>query len=289
MCCLLNVACVLSIFTASKADMHGNPGAAVSQRPAGQFRTPHWLVGNCSTVWTSVPGYYRLPYDVQFEELGRWKWNSPFLNKDGAEIGAGMFLSDPIIQDWGNGSWAASARDASRYSPGGITTCCCMYVGAHGRGAPIVLSEYCAANVKGKHAESMADVCTEDAPVVKPCPADNATLRQVFGDPFIEVYSSCTTTADAQMWLSERVHVLEPSADPRKLFSAVLVASAVSVLVGLTYVLQWFRGSGSSGLAGDMHLSSAPALKRSKAGAQWFDGSSISGFAGGDVYIGIEE
>eukprot|EP00746_Dinoflagellata_sp_MGD_P158725 gnl/MRDRNA2_/MRDRNA2_86540_c1_seq9.p1 gnl/MRDRNA2_/MRDRNA2_86540_c1~~gnl/MRDRNA2_/MRDRNA2_86540_c1_seq9.p1 ORF type:complete len:253 (-),score=28.43 gnl/MRDRNA2_/MRDRNA2_86540_c1_seq9:227-985(-) len=244
MCRLLSVVLLLPIFVASTGS---------SKSASNQFRTPHWLVGNCSTIWTSVPGYYKLPYVVQFEEFGHWNWISPILNTGGAEIGKGMFLSDPIVKEWPNGSWAASARDASRYNPGGVTTCCCMYVGSHGPSAPIVLSEYCKSNINGKLAESMSDVCSEDSPAVTPCPADNSTLREIFGDPFIEVYSSCGDESSAvvnadSLSFSENLFVAEECVLLRLSCSVVVMVSAVAVLM---YFWSWFRRSTSSGLAGD--------------------------------------
>eukprot|EP00747_Dinoflagellata_sp_TGD_P020275 gnl/TRDRNA2_/TRDRNA2_127711_c0_seq1.p1 gnl/TRDRNA2_/TRDRNA2_127711_c0~~gnl/TRDRNA2_/TRDRNA2_127711_c0_seq1.p1 ORF type:complete len:280 (-),score=26.22 gnl/TRDRNA2_/TRDRNA2_127711_c0_seq1:578-1417(-) len=197
-----------------------------------KVRTPPWLVGNCKTIWTSVSGYYRLPYVVRFGRFGHWEWTSPFMNENGAEIGEGMFLSAPVVRRWPNGSWAAIARDASRYSPGNVTTCCCMYVGAHGPEAPIVLSEYCNGNLKGKAAEPMARVCNEDASRIQSCPAENETLREVFGDPFIEVYSSCTeeNAADADVGLFENIPVWAADAIPRH---TIAVASTFSMIAGL--------------------------------------------------------
>lgn len=156
-----------------------------------EFRTPSWLVGNCSTIWVSVQSYYKLPYLVEFRSSGSWTWKSPFV-KGGAEFGEGRFLSAPVVLTWPNGSWAATAQDASRYSPGGITTCCCMHVGAHGTGAPIVLSEYCKGDIPGRFHDSMSDVCRDSKAFAQPCPTDNESLREAFGDPFVEVYSSCT-------------------------------------------------------------------------------------------------
>jgi len=207
-----------------------------------EFRTPPWLVGNCSTIWTSVPGYYKLPYQVQFGRFGRWTWKSPLAQGGGAELGEGMFMSAPVVQQWPNGSWAATAHDTSRYSPGGTTVCCCMYVGAHGSGAPIVLSEYCNASVQGTVTETMAEVCTKDDPFFKPCPESNATLREKFGDPFIEVYSSCidesNAAADGEVGLAGRMPAPEQSPPLGQCFS---LFSVISMVVGfMCFWARWF-------------------------------------------------
>lgn len=184
----------LSTFGGCRADSGAAPASGDVPQLGDEHReffTPEALVGDCETIWTSHLDNYKLPYTVHFEPTGSFSWIAPFAHKAGAENGVGVYLSPTVVSKAGSrGEFEAHHFSATRFLPGGTTTCCCEYVGSAGEGSPLVLSDYCRAWEPGRAGESMVDVCT---PYMKqePCPPDNATAALQLGAPFIEVYARC--------------------------------------------------------------------------------------------------
>jgi len=158
--------------------------------------TPRWLVGHCSTVWTSSAGKYKLPYRVEFGTTGFFRWWAPFANGVGKERGSGAYLSSLRTTLHHDGSWETSYFAANRFTPDATnsTNCCCEYIGqAAGAGQPRVLADYCTATVPHSSHLPFEEVCV---PHIRQCPSNNNTALAEMGAPFIEIYSPCTPLAE---------------------------------------------------------------------------------------------
>jgi len=154
-------------------------------------KTPHWLSGHCSTVWTSSVGKYKMPYRVEFGAAGFFRWWAPFSTGVGEERGTGTYLSSLHTIVHQDGSWETGYFGANRFTPdpNNSTNCCCEYVGqAAGNGQPRVLADYCIAVVPNSAHLPFEEVC---APHIRQCPLTNATASAELGPPFIEIYLPC--------------------------------------------------------------------------------------------------
>jgi len=158
--------------------------------------TPRWLVGHCSTVWTSSVGKYKLPYRVEFGTTGFYRWWAPFANGVDEERGSGAYLSSLHTTLHHDGSWETGYFAANRLTPDATnsTNCCCEYIGqAAGAGQPRVLADYCTATVPHSSHLPFEEVCV---PHIRQCPSNNNTALAEMGAPFIEIYSPCTPLAE---------------------------------------------------------------------------------------------
>ena len=155
-----------------------------------EWRTPQLLIGDCSTVWTSSFSKYKMPYRVRWLDQRFFQWWAPYKNGMAVEVGDGMYLSSPLSTVHEDGSWETHYFGANRFTPdpANSTNCCCEYVGGRGTNEPRVLADYCVANVPQSAHRPMAEVC---APYMRECPSNNATARELMGNPFIEVYATC--------------------------------------------------------------------------------------------------
>lgn len=167
-------------------------------------------------MWNSFASWYVMPYTVHFLASGEFNWVSP-LNKSKwgvlhtVEAGHGQVLS-PIIQKYrDDGSWEAHFFGANRYNLCNSTTCvaaststkcACYYLGSHGLGLPITLSNYHMAEPFNTSKQTEAEAC---GPYIQKCPVDNATASKLLGTPFLEVYATCIAqpenTKSLQMFL----------------------------------------------------------------------------------------
>jgi len=158
--------------------------------------TPRWLVGHCSTVWTSSAGKYKLPYRVEFGTTGFYRWWAPFADGVGEECGSGAYLSSLRTTLHHDGSWETSYFAANRFTPDATnsTNCCCEYIGqAAGVGQPRVLADYFTAKVPHSSHLPFEEVC---APHMRQCPLNNITALAEMGTPFIEIYSPCAPLSE---------------------------------------------------------------------------------------------
>lgn len=154
------------------------------------WNTPSYLIGECSTVWTSAFADYKLPYTVLFGDSGFYRWWSPLKSGDSTEIGVGMYLSPPVTEIKNDGSWETHYFGANHFTPDASdsTNCCCEYIGGKGASHPRILADYCVATVPHSAHRPMAEVCL---PYLQACPANNATAFQMMGQPFVEIYETC--------------------------------------------------------------------------------------------------
>jgi hypothetical protein len=163
---------------------HGSSTASLQQL-SSRFSTIPAFRGYCSTVWTTGYMRYSLPYPVHFSPYGTFTWIAPFLNRLGAEMGEGKILSTPVTE-FQNGTWTARYFAATRFYPGGTTTCCCEFLSWSNEDAHRILTDYCRATLPGTRGMPLADVCEPYSQ--EPCPHDNATAYRLMGSPFVEEY-----------------------------------------------------------------------------------------------------
>lgn len=182
---------------------------ASSQKP--------WL-GNCHAIWNSYASLYLMPYTVHFLASGSFEWTSP-LNQAlwdwpgcpksecanfTTEVGDGRVLSSTSYTANEDGSWEGHYFGANRYhmchqngtcaQAGTSTKCACYFLGSHGPGQPVILSNYQVAEPFNTSQLSHEEACR---PFIKSCPVDNATAHRLYGAPFLEVYANCTADSES--------------------------------------------------------------------------------------------
>lgn len=174
---------VLHLPLTGEARVHGDADTLAA------FATPTPVLGECSAIWTNHWYKYTMPYAVHWSKNGLFNWTAPFKDPSkGFERGRGTIMGTPTIRSYADGSWTAAYHAATSFLPDGNTTCTCEYLTGKSSGE-IVYTDYLRANIQGRVADSVWDVC---GPYLsKPCPADNASAFVAIGTPFVEVYSSC--------------------------------------------------------------------------------------------------
>lgn len=157
---------------------------------AAIFATPAPVLGECSAIWTNHYYKYQMPYPVHWSKNGRYNWTTAFKDPSkGFERGQGTIMGKPAFKTFVDGSWTAAYHSATTFLPDGNTTCVCEYLSGKSAGGEIVYTDYLLANIQGRVADSVWEVC---GPYLsKPCPVDNESAFAAIGTPFVEVYSYC--------------------------------------------------------------------------------------------------
>ena len=154
---------------------------------------PQPMVGLCNATCIpnkAYPCIYSSFYPVSFTKDGTWRWDCPFIEGPGTEIGVGKIIGLPQIfsnydQSW-NATWYGGNKIIS--DPYKRIHCACYYVGGKGVGNSWLFQSFQIKIVKNGRNDSIEKACGN----FTGCPKTiEDALEQLDAKPYIEKYFGC--------------------------------------------------------------------------------------------------
>ena len=154
---------------------------------------PEPMVGLCNATCMpnkAYPCIYSAFYPVPFTRDGTWRWDCPFKDGPGTEIGVGKIIGLPQIftnydQSW-NATWYGGNEIVS--DPNRRIHCACYYVGGKGAGNSWLFHSFQIKIVKNGQNDSIEMACGN----FTGCPKTiEDALEQLDSRPYIEKYFGC--------------------------------------------------------------------------------------------------
>ena len=158
-----------------------------------KFVLPEPMVGLCNGTCVpnkAYPCIYSSFYPVSFTKDGKWRWNCPFVNKAGFEVGIGKIIGMPQILQSTNNYWKATWYGGNKIlsDPNERAHCACYYVGGKEDEKSWLFHSFQIKAIKVAKNESIENICGN----FTGCPETiEDAFEQLEADPYIEKYFGC--------------------------------------------------------------------------------------------------
>ena len=158
-----------------------------------KFTPPRAMVGHCNGTCVpneAYPCIFASFYPVTFTKDGQWRWDCPFLDGSGIEVGMARMLTPPQEEIHWNGSWRARWYGGNQIQsdPNKRVHCGCYYVGGEGDGKPWIFKSFETKFVKIAKDKSIEDICG----AFNGCPKTEEEAYSAIGSsPWIEKFFDC--------------------------------------------------------------------------------------------------
>ena len=158
-----------------------------------KFVLPEQMVGLCNSTCVpnkAYPCIYSSFYPVSFTKDGKWRWDCPFVDKNGFEVGVGKIIGMPQIQQSTNNYWKATWYGGNKIlsDPNERAHCACYYVGGRHDEKSWLFHSFQIKAIKVAKNESIENICgnfTGSPETIKDA------LDELDADPYIEKYFGC--------------------------------------------------------------------------------------------------
>ena len=157
------------------------------------FVLPEPMVGLCNGTCVpneAYPCIYSTFYPVSFTHDGRWRWDCPFVDKPGVEIGVGNVIGMPSIFQDTNNNWNVTWYGGNNIisDPKERIHCACYYLGGKFTERSWLFYSFQIKIIKSARNESIEGACGD----FTGCPETiEDALEQLDSDPYIEQYFGC--------------------------------------------------------------------------------------------------
>ena len=158
------------------------------------FVLPEPMVGLCNGTCVpnkAYPCIYSNFYPVSFTKDGKWRWDCPFVGKDGVEVGVGKIIGMPqILQSTTSNDWKATWYGGNKIisDPNERAHCACYYVGGKQDEKTWLFHSFQIKIIKVAKNESIENICGN----FTGCPETiEDAYKQLNADPYIEKYFEC--------------------------------------------------------------------------------------------------
>ena len=158
-----------------------------------KFVLPGPMVGLCNGTCVpnkAYPCIYSSFYPVSFTKDGKWRWDCPFVDKAGLEVGVGKIIGMPQILQSTNNDWKATWYGGNKIlsDPNERAHCACYYVGGKKDEKSWLFYSFQIKIIKEAKDESIENICGN----FTGCPETiEDAFEQLDVDPYIEKYMGC--------------------------------------------------------------------------------------------------
>ena len=158
-----------------------------------KFVLPGPMVGLCNATCVpnkAYPCIYSSFYPVSFTKDGKWRWDCPFVDKAGLEVGVGKIIGMSHILQSTNNDWKATWYGGNKIlsDPNERAHCGCYYVGGKKDVKSWLFYSFQIKMIKVGKDESIENICGN----FTGCPETiEDAFEQLEVDPYIEKYFGC--------------------------------------------------------------------------------------------------
>ena len=157
------------------------------------YELPKPMIGLCNGTCVpnkAYPCIYSEFYPVLFTKDGRWRWDSPFVNKSVVEVGVGKIIGMPEIKLHTEDGWKVTWYGGNQIisDPKKRIHCSCYHVAGKLNETSWMFHSFQIKIIRNGKNQSIEEVCGS----FTGCPkTKEKAFAQLLVDPYIEKYSEC--------------------------------------------------------------------------------------------------
>ena len=157
------------------------------------YELPKPMIGLCNGTCVpnkAYPCIYSKFYPVSFTKDGKWRWDSPFVNKSGVEVGVGKIIGMPDIKLDTEDGWKVTWYGGNQIisDPKKRIHCACYHVAGKVNEPSWMFHSFQIKIIRNGKNQSIEQACGSFTGCPKTKEKD---LAQLLVDPYIERYSEC--------------------------------------------------------------------------------------------------